>query len=83
MRGSEARDTDAMTASTMSTGVDEERREEIRVFLKQRFAQYHADAKEGTKARPVNWLSHVGARSECESMVNRCGMYAAYNRALD
>ena len=65
-----------MTASTVSTGVDEGRREEIRVFLKERFAQYHADAKDGTQVRRVNSLLHVSTCSECEGIVTRyCIMY--------
>ena len=70
----EARDTDAITASTMNTGVDEARREEIRVFLKERFGQYHADAKEGTQVRRVNSLLRVSTCSECEGIVTRCGI---------
>lgn len=37
---------DAVTASRRITGVDKERREEIRAFLRQRFTEYHKEARE-------------------------------------
>ena len=60
----EARDTDAITASTMNTGVDEARREEIRVFLKERFTRNHTDTEKSTQATRMNSLLHVIAHSQ-------------------
>lgn len=46
--------TGAVTASRRITGVGEERREEIRAFLRQRFTDYHKDARETVQARRVD-----------------------------